>query len=863
MPKITLKKAAPKSEAGKKDVKDEVNVKTDKINEASISKSPKTAVIAAGSEPVSESVKTRGLDFLINSVLFLIFLLCPLFFTGLTAQGMGFEKMILFYFLVLLGTVVWAAKAIVSGQLIIKRTPLDLPIIGILIFSVVSTILSVNQKASLIGSYGNSTKGLVGIIAFILFYYLLINNLNSKRIKLYFWTLISSCSLVTIFSLMQLLNIFVLPFEYAKSSSFNPIGSLSSLTMFLVIVLPLLVLTTAQADLICAKSKKIGILTAKLIIGAITLCGLVILAFLNNLTFWPAAIAGIVIMLLFLLSKIVKITHNNLVIPITIFFLLIIFQVMGNFNIMNYNFAKETNLPRNTAFEIAKNSLKEKPIFGAGPSTFHYSFSKFKEDGYNSTQFWNVRFGSSSVFLFELIASIGALGALGAIIFLIIALVYCYRSIIKSKSDDGKNILLSLFSSMVIIIILSSLFSFSASLIILSIMIFSLAIATAAVVYSDGGKEINLSFNISQKFNLLLATIFLLVSAGVISMFTMGIKIYMADLYAHQTVNNPVLEERVDKLNKAIKLAPYQDVYYLNLADSYIAMANKEAAGAQDLNKILTNLNQAKKNAEEAVKIAPEKTANQEFLALIYENISIYTKGGVLVWAKTLEGAYDKMLELEPNNPIPYFKKALISVAKANSEENKDEQNKYFSEAINYYDQAISKKPDFGDAYYGKGVAYEKLQNLNEAIEQIKTAINTSSNNVDYMFELGRLYFNRGIMKANVIAPDTNNIENDKAANGEGSSGEAAGDESNIADSSPESSSAKIERNEDINTAEQIFLNIAQAVKPHANALYSLAMLYQTVGETDNARAVVGELLKTNQPQEQMDKIKAQFKGLY
>lgn len=859
MPKITSKKTALKSEVRDKTAKEDIKNKDERADKESHLSGGKI-VSTQKIEASVEIHKTNGLDFIIGGVLFLIFLLCPVFFTGMSAQGMGFEKMILLYFLVLLGTVAWATKGIVTGQLTIKKTPLDIPLFGILIFFTVSTVISINQKMSLIGSYGNSAKGLVTVIIFILFYYLLVNNFNSKRIKLYFWTLVTSFSLVTIFSLLQLLNIFTLPFEFAKSSNFNPVGSLSGLTMFLAIILPLLVLAAAQTGIICQKTKKTGLLAVKILVGAIILSSLVILAFLNNLTFWPAAIVGIAVMLLFLLSKIVKISHNNLVVPVTVFFLLIIFLVMGNFNIMNYNFSKEIHLPRNTAYEIAKNSVKEKPLFGTGPSTFHYSFSKYKDNEYNNTQFWNIRFGNSSVFLFELAASVGVVGAFISLILLIISLAYCYRSIVGSKSEEEKNILLSLFSSMIIILVLSSMFAFSASLIILSVLIFSFAIAIAIKISPSKTKEINLSFNISQKFNLLLAMIFLLVSAGVISMFTIGIKIYLADSYAKEAIIATDPETRIEKLNKAVLMAPYQDVYYLSLADSYIAIANNEAAGAQDLEKILTNLNQAKKYAEEAVKISPEKAANNEFLALIYENISIYTKGGVSVWAKTLEGVYDKIIELEPNNPIPYFRKALVNVAKATAEQNKEEQNKYYSEAINNYDLAISKKSDLGDAYYGKGVAYEKMQNLNEAIEQLKTAVDTSSNNVDYLFELGRMYFNRGIMKAKVSDSKESKeeiVENVDDEDG----GEVVGGETEVAVSTPKG--MNIERNDDLNIAEQIFVNIAQAIHPHANALYSLALLYQAIGEDENAKIAVMELLKIEQPQEQLDKIKAQFQGLY
>jgi hypothetical protein len=47
----------------------------------------------------------KSFDYVVTGTLFLIFFLVPLFFTGLASQGIAFEKMTLFYFLVLVGLV--------------------------------------------------------------------------------------------------------------------------------------------------------------------------------------------------------------------------------------------------------------------------------------------------------------------------------------------------------------------------------------------------------------------------------------------------------------------------------------------------------------------------------------------------------------------------------------------------------------------------------------------------------------------------------------------------------------------------------------------------------------------------------------
>ena len=82
----------------------------------------KDSVKRGGNLNLIEKTSAKSLDIIISVSIYLVFLLCPLFFTGLIAQGLGFEKMILFYFLVLSGIVAWVTKGVLTGDLKLKRT---------------------------------------------------------------------------------------------------------------------------------------------------------------------------------------------------------------------------------------------------------------------------------------------------------------------------------------------------------------------------------------------------------------------------------------------------------------------------------------------------------------------------------------------------------------------------------------------------------------------------------------------------------------------------------------------------------------------------------------------------------------------
>ena len=795
----------------------------------------------------TQITSVRGLDFLISLMMVLIFLLCPIFFTGLVAQNVGFEKIILFYFLVLIATIAWVTKGVIMGELNFKRTPLDWPIIGLLIIFIISTILSVSQKESLIGVYGNPSKSLVAVIVYVLFYYLLVNNLNLKRIKILFWSLVISTGLIVIYSLLQLLGVFVLPIAITKAISFNPFGSLTGLTMYLIITLPLLVIAAAQIKEIHPGLKnKIITFVIKLILGLVILSALFILMLLNGFTFWPAAIVGIVIVLMFFLSKIIKITSSNLIFPIVCFILLIILLVLGNFNILMLKLPVEVSLSRNASWAIAKDALVSHPLFGTGVSTFAYDFVKYKGTDFNASPLWNARFDSASGFIFELMATTGSLGTLAVVIIGLISLSICFLALIKSGRNGVQSILLALFSGFIPLLIFLLLFTLNVSLVLITIMFSILTLCTSIIVYPERFKTVTLSFRASPKYALALAAIFLTVSAGVVILFTLGIKIYLADVFAMRAAQAVSLDDKINYLTKAVQLEPYQDSYYIDLATYYMAKANQEASGNKNQSVIENALTLAIDNGKTAVQIAPNSVTDNEALALIYENASFYVRGA-LEWAESL---YNTVIKLDPSSPTPYLRLALINMARANATTDKTEQTGYINDAIKFYDQALAKKGDFGAAYYGKAIADEKLNNVNDAIEQMKKAVLSTTNNVDYAFELGRLLFNRGVIQPNLAQNATVDI----------ATGQSKGQDLSVQTSG---GAKTIKMNDDLRSAEQIFLGIVQANPNHANAMYSVALIYQSTDQTDNARIVVKALLNLLTDEAQKDLVKKQFPGLY
>ena len=792
-----------------------------------------------------EKTAVKVLDWLIFSFIGLIFFLCPLYFTGLTAQGAGFDKVMLFYFLLILGVVAWITKGVIKGELEIKRTPLDWPILIFVGISALSTIFSIDKIDSLIGTEGNSARGLAATIGFALLYYLVVNNINAKRLKAIFWALVASSSLVVVYSLLQISGKYILPFSFTHRVDFNPIGLTSSLSMFLVVVMPLLVIAPIQLKKIHPKLKKIWFIIIKSLVILVSFAALAILAILNSFTFWWAAILGLVIILMFFMAKIMPINNKDLVVPLMFFLVFIVFLVLGNTKIMELNLPAEVSLSRKTSWDIAKNSLAHDPIIGTGPATFYYNFSRYKTADFDTSQLWNAQFNNASGFLFELLPTVGILGALSLVVVILISISMGFLSLLKPRDKEAHPIILALTASLAVICLYGLMFTVANSILLFIVLISILAAASAVFFYAEEERALKLSFWASPKYALALAAVFLSACAGIVILFTIGIKMYIADTFVQKAQANPSVNERIAELNRAIELFPHEDVYYLRLSGEYLNQANQIAGNGGSQVEIVNNLNQAINAGKVAVEISPNKAENIKSLAMIYENASLYILGA-LDWAQNY---YNKLAELEPNNSMVSVRLAYINVARSNNEQDEEEKKNYLNEALNSYDEAIMKNPNSASAYYGKAMVFEKLSDNDQAIAQAKQAVAFAGDNLDYRFELGRLYFNKGVSSQPSLPP----AETEELSEGE---------ESELSVESSQPTGQRVKRNEYLNTSEQEFLNVLRINPNHANTLYGLGLLYQKIGEYDNARIAVERLLMIVD-QETAQRVKEQFPGLY
>lgn len=681
-------------------------------------------------------------DKIIGLSMFMLFFGVPLYFTGLTSQGIIFEKQLYFYFWLLLGLVVWAAKGVTTGEMKIKRTPLDWPILGFWLVYLAATIFSVDRWHSFWGAFADPSRGLMSITAYIIAYYFIFSNFNGKRLRTVFSAIIISGIILSIWTTLAVFAIKFLPDSLAAYSPLSLVGSVSGLGMVFSALVPLFVIAILKLteNVNLGKRQKNILLVG--LLGFLALDLFLILSLYNYVP-WPGFFIGVGALLVFILAKIVRPNPSWVWLPMVVFVLVMILRMIGAVSFARVELPVEVSLNYKTSAQVAGESLKEKLLVGSGPATYGYDFSLNRPADFNLNAFYNLRFSQGTGLLAEAVPTIGVAGI---IFFFILILTYVGSQIYLLYKDKEKNKLYSLgfFSAAIILLIDALSLRVDGAILVLTVLLVTLSLAAAFMESETKENSLNLSLKASPKFALALAFVFMVVSAGVAFLFVYLGKVYAADIYSSKAAAtfNVDQEKAISYLGKAITYNNREAKYYIQTGQYYMAMANQEANKSEEsrsTEKISAYLNNSITAARISKDMLKNDVAAVESLALVYENASLFVSDSLSL----AEENYKRAQELEPHNPVYYVKLGQIKIGMAGSKESTDEKKQLVTEAKDLFQKAIEEKNNYADGYYQLALVHEALENLDEAIDNGTKAASLVPKNANYFLALGRMYEQR------------------------------------------------------------------------------------------------------------------------
>lgn len=586
--------------------------------------------------------------------------LFPLFFLTTTPEFYEFNKQALLYVSSLSLLIIWTATFVVSRRVRLTHSPWGLPILAVTLAFLISTVFKTPNRAEAF-----LVPGQTGTYLALTFFFFAATHLiaTKKQLGWLAAALVASVALLGLTALLESSGLFprLLPPSPLDSPWWTPTGHPLATLVSLLALLPFMAILTL-------KEKALSRLA---VISLAMAAGLTLTA-----TSWLAY----------------RLVRNQP--PVA-----------------------PASLPYSTGWAIALEVMKQTPLVGTGPTTFPADFTQYRPVTFNLSPFWATRFTTSSNLYLELLTTVGALG-LAAYVF------FVWRSwqIIRRVAAAAAAPPLALASGVSLLTLFALQLFFSPGLVPLILLVVFLVFTVTSLKLDQSPlvHQTDVELVASEKQRTLLLpwaafTLALTVSIGGLYLFG---RAYRAEVLFQKALKFTAANQgkpTYDTLIAAIKANPYADSYRVAYSQTNLLLANSIAANPAvagltetDRTTISQLVQQAIREARNAVALNPKQVANLENLANIYRNLVNFAQGAD-TWAIT---SYRQAMALDPVNPNLRIALGGIHFAK-----------KDFDEAIRFFGQAVDLKPDLANAHYNLAAAYREKGEAAKAVASLNTVL--------------------------------------------------------------------------------------------------------------------------------------------
>ena len=399
--------------------------------------------------------------------------LAPIFFLPFTNLPIAVHKEILVFILILVAFFALLGRILIEGRM---RYPGHLFMLALLILVLVwgaAAFFSFNQLTSLIGSWA-TPDSFLAMLLFVLLTLSIAMTFDRRDIVVSLLVFLASLSLLGLFELLQLLKIFILPFDFAKNIGFNPIGSVNDVGVILAfgLVIASGLMSGAGEKTTPAQSppyqggEKEGVKGRSLMKKLLCLSVIIFILNLVVIDFWAIWI-GLALAMIFMISFLsaglkselgtsnLELRNQNselrtqnlepssklqalsseyqglqLVyfqkawLPSIILLISLLFLFIPSPFAQFIQTPIEVSPNFNATLNVGIANLKAGHyLLGSGPNTFGYIFNLYKPSGINQTIFWSTTFNSGASAMASWAGTIGILGVL-ALLFLMVAFIW-------------------------------------------------------------------------------------------------------------------------------------------------------------------------------------------------------------------------------------------------------------------------------------------------------------------------------------------------------------------------------------------------------------------------------------------------------
>lgn len=713
-----------------------------------------------------------------RSAYYLICLLVPVFFLPFTAEYLEFNKQYLLYTLVLISILSWIGASVSERRFEFRRTPIDLPLLAFWVITLASALASKDRNLAFFGNFENLNLGFLSITFYILLYFLTTNiAVTTPRLKAVFLSFVASGVLASLYFFLNHLGLFTKVGLQVPVP--NPVSALATQLGFFVLAGMLIALNSLFLPRKSLLKDLAWFLVFILCLATVVSIGFKLL--------WVMTAVGLFFLLVFGISRLEELRTTWISVGFSVFVLSLLLTILGTPNFLTIRLPLEVSLSNTVTWRIVTHTLGENVlrfVLGGGPASFPYSFSQYRPEALNTSFVWNTRFTQGSSAFLDILGSVGFLGIVAYITILLLALgtiLYLWMR----RPTRGKRLEFSseeegcFISSSTVIFLMLLLVSFVAqmgnALWVLFIVMLGITMTLSRTILAPDAKPWHLSLRTSPQYGLASSFGFILLFSGVVVLGVFLGRFYAANvsyIKSIRLVGANNSEGATREAARAVNLQPSNTAYHLRLAQAYLLQAADEANRPQPNAGLVTNLLAfAVNEARVATNLTPSSAAAWESLSIMYANAR-----GVAPDANDwVIRSLNKAIELEGTNPTHFLRRGGIKLSLNDLEGAKKD-----------YEEAIRLKADFIDAYVALAFLDETRGDLDSAIVHMVDALRFSNQNPDVLFQVGRLAYNRN-------------------------------------------------KQGDAQLAEQAFLAAVAQNPNHANALFSLGLLYERQGKDTEA----------------------------
>ncbi len=719
--------------------------------------------------------RKRG-SFILDKVVFVILLaltfLVPIFFVPSTFISTQFGTSLLFASGVILSILLYILSGLYEGSLELPK-----PAKYILAFTSVVPLVyifaGVANGFSRMSFLGYTFDiGTVGFIVLSFIYMFLVSLMFRDRKKIFYSYLafVASSLLLSLFVILRIIfGPSFLSFNTFSDLTSTAVGSWNNVGIFFGIGAILSLLTLELLNL--SKLMKV-VLTLALALS------LFFLALVNFKTIWIIlSITGFLFILYRLFSPDNVSTSASWtkrfsklpVYSLLVFLISLAFVVWGStIGVYLANKLKVTNLEvrpsLSVTFDIAKNTLKNKPLFGSGPNTFVTQWLTYKPDDVVSTIFWNTDFTTGIGLIPTFAVTTGLIGLLSWLLFFGFYIYMGVKSIFSQISDHFiKYLLISSFFASLYLWIMAVVYVPSVVIFILTFFFTGVFFSS---VYLSGLMNVSLRhFNSNPKVGFVSALIMVMLFVGAAAL-GYGLLKNSQSLWDFQKSSIALNTNKDSKTSeeymlKAIRAVPY-DVYYRALSEietyklNEILSQDTKKVKPEDIQKQFADTLQSAIKAGIAAKDADNSNyLNWISLGRVYEAVSL-PQLKVDGSYESAQIAYSEALRRNPKNPGIIMLFARLAVNHGD-----------LKQARVYAEQAVQAKGNYLDAYFLLSQIDVAQGDIYQAINSVSAASVIDPTNPAIFFQLGLLKYNvrdfngaiTSLEKATTMTPDYANAK--------------------------------------------------------------------------------------------------------